>query len=127
MVKNLRCFVISSPLMIKDLGLNWTILGHSERRHVFGETNQVRKMKTILNHPINFILLVHYLIAWVCTCLSAILHTQKQSYNSFASSILCEAGYSRDESFDLNLICKLEEWCNNFCSLMLNDMPFAAL
>jgi len=31
----------TSPLMIKDLGLKWTILGHSERRHVFGETSQL--------------------------------------------------------------------------------------
>ncbi|EER14999.1 triose-phosphate isomerase 1, putative [Perkinsus marinus ATCC 50983] len=26
--------------MIKDAGLNWTILGHSERRHLFNETNE---------------------------------------------------------------------------------------
>ena len=25
--------------MVKDLGLGWTILGHSERRHVMGETD----------------------------------------------------------------------------------------
>jgi len=25
--------------MVKDLGLSWTILGHSERRHVFGESD----------------------------------------------------------------------------------------
>merc|ERR1739847_66164 len=25
--------------MVKDLGLSWTILDHSERRHVFGETD----------------------------------------------------------------------------------------
>ena len=33
---------IFSPAMIKDMGLNWVILGHSERRHVFGESDQVR-------------------------------------------------------------------------------------
>lgn len=33
-----------SPEMIKDVGVNWVILGHSERRNVFGETDQVREM-----------------------------------------------------------------------------------
>jgi len=28
-----------SPAMIRDLGLEWVILGHSERRHVFNETD----------------------------------------------------------------------------------------
>jgi len=28
-----------SPAMIKDLGVSWVILGHSERRNVFGETD----------------------------------------------------------------------------------------
>lgn len=31
----------SSPAMIKDCGVNWVILGHSERRHVFGENDEV--------------------------------------------------------------------------------------
>lgn len=30
-----------SPAMIKDIGVEWVILGHSERRHVFGESNKV--------------------------------------------------------------------------------------
>lgn len=30
-----------SPAMIKDIGVNWVILGHSERRHVFGEPDQL--------------------------------------------------------------------------------------
>jgi len=30
-----------SPAMIKDIGCEWVILGHSERRHVFGESNQL--------------------------------------------------------------------------------------
>ena len=30
-----------SPAMIKDCGVNWVILGHSERRNVFGETDQL--------------------------------------------------------------------------------------
>lgn len=38
-----HCVIISSssPAMIKDCGVNWVILGHSERRHVFGESDEV--------------------------------------------------------------------------------------
>ena len=30
-----------SPMMIKDIGAEWVILGHSERRNVFGESDAV--------------------------------------------------------------------------------------
>ncbi|KAM9326209.1 triosephosphate isomerase [Gastrophryne carolinensis] len=30
-----------SPAMIKDVGAGWVILGHSERRHVFGESDEL--------------------------------------------------------------------------------------
>lgn len=30
-----------SPAMIKDLGIDWVIIGHSERRNVFGETDSL--------------------------------------------------------------------------------------
>lgn len=30
-----------SPAMIKDIGVNWVILGHSERRQVFGESDEL--------------------------------------------------------------------------------------
>lgn len=30
-----------SPAMIKDVNVEWVILGHSERRNVFGESDQV--------------------------------------------------------------------------------------
>ena len=36
-----------SPAMIKDLGLEWVILGHSERRHVFGECDTLIAEKTV--------------------------------------------------------------------------------
>ena len=30
-----------SPAQLKDVGCEWVILGHSERRHVFKEDNEV--------------------------------------------------------------------------------------
>lgn len=30
--------------MLKDVGAGWVILGHSERRHVFGESDQVFRL-----------------------------------------------------------------------------------
>lgn len=33
--------------MLKDLGLKWVILGHSERRHVFNESNALIAEKTV--------------------------------------------------------------------------------
>ncbi|GMS84316.1 hypothetical protein PENTCL1PPCAC_6491, partial [Pristionchus entomophagus] len=35
-----------SPAMLKDLGLQWVIIGHSERRHVFGESDSLTAEKT---------------------------------------------------------------------------------
>ncbi|XP_070561906.1 triosephosphate isomerase-like [Ptychodera flava] len=34
-----------SPAMLKDVGIEWVILGHSERRHVFGETDDLIAQK----------------------------------------------------------------------------------
>ncbi|MBN3299686.1 TPIS isomerase, partial [Amia calva] len=34
----------TSPAMIKDCGVNWVILGHSERRHVFGESDEAQEV-----------------------------------------------------------------------------------
>lgn len=31
----------TSPLMLKDIGINWVILGHSERRQIFGESDEL--------------------------------------------------------------------------------------
>jgi len=36
-----------SPAMIKDVGATWVVLGHSERRHVFGETDELIAEKTV--------------------------------------------------------------------------------
>ena len=39
-----------SPLMLKDMGVEYVILGHSERREYFGETNEIvnKKIKAVL-------------------------------------------------------------------------------
>lgn len=34
-----------SPLMLKELGLDLVMIGHSERRHVFGETDAEENKK----------------------------------------------------------------------------------
>jgi len=38
--------------MLKDLGCTYVIIGHSERRQFFGETDETvnKRMKTALNH-----------------------------------------------------------------------------
>ena len=44
-----------SPQMLHDAGCTWTILGHSERRHIFGETNALlnQKIKFALSSGLN--------------------------------------------------------------------------
>ncbi|XP_019857551.1 PREDICTED: triosephosphate isomerase-like, partial [Amphimedon queenslandica] len=34
-----------SPQMLSDVGIHWVILGHSERRNVFGETDELISAK----------------------------------------------------------------------------------
>ena len=36
-----------SPLMLKDAGCSYVILGHSERRHIFGETDELINKKVL--------------------------------------------------------------------------------
>ncbi len=37
-----------SPLMLKDIGVNTVIIGHSERRQYYGETNEIVNSKVLL-------------------------------------------------------------------------------
>ncbi len=49
-----------SVLMLKDLGVSVVILGHSERRHTYGETDELisAKVQLALKHGLNVILCV---------------------------------------------------------------------
>ncbi|MGL4562040.1 MAG: triose-phosphate isomerase [Brevinema sp.] len=49
-----------SPLMVKDAGATFTLIGHSERRVIFGETDSIvnKKMKVALAHAITPVLCI---------------------------------------------------------------------
>ena len=49
-----------SPVMLNSVGVNWVILGHSERRHIFRESNELinLKVKAALEHNFHVILCV---------------------------------------------------------------------
>ncbi|XP_054716985.1 triosephosphate isomerase B-like [Uloborus diversus] len=53
-----------SPAMIKDIGSDWVILGHSERRNVFGETDDLiaEKVAHALSEGLNVIACVGELL-----------------------------------------------------------------
>lgn len=49
-----------SPLMIKDLGCTWCLVGHSERRRLFFETDDIvrRKIVALMRHDIKPVLCI---------------------------------------------------------------------
>ncbi len=49
-----------SPVMLDELGINLVMIGHSERRHVFGETDveENLKVKAALNHNFTALLCI---------------------------------------------------------------------
>lgn len=49
-----------SPLMLRDVGMDYVIIGHSERREIFGETDEMVNSKTLaaLDHGIDPIVCV---------------------------------------------------------------------
>jgi triosephosphate isomerase len=53
-----------SPLMLKDVGCEYVILGHSERRHIFNENNDIinKKIQKAIEHNLNIIFCVGELL-----------------------------------------------------------------
>lgn len=49
-----------SPCMLEEMGLNLVMIGHSERRHVFGEHNieENKKVKAAINHGFKALLCI---------------------------------------------------------------------
>lgn len=49
-----------SPVMLKELGLDLVMIGHSERRHIFGETDpeENKKVKAALSHGFTTLLCI---------------------------------------------------------------------
>lgn len=41
--------------MLKDVGVRYAIVGHSERRHIFGDTNEIVAKKAVAVHRNNMI------------------------------------------------------------------------
>ncbi len=54
----------NSPLMVRDIGCRYILIGHSERRHVFGETDQMinEKVKAAYEHGIEPMLCIGELL-----------------------------------------------------------------
>lgn len=57
-----------SPAMIKDVGIDWVIIGHSERRNVFGETDSVSNFPKL--YHVFSVFVIHYVPFEICTLAS---------------------------------------------------------
>lgn len=84
-----------SPVMLKDLGVKYVIIGHSERRQFFGETNESvnKKVKAAINQGIRPIV-----------CVGETLEQHDQSLaNKVVQDQLAEglAGITEEQAADL--------------------------
>jgi triosephosphate isomerase len=62
--------------MLKDVGIKWVVLGHSERRSVFGESDKV--FKTIITLLIIILCIVFLLFETIEKMRNLLIYFQKQ-------------------------------------------------
>ncbi len=74
-----------SPLMLKAIGVSFVIIGHSERRHIFGESDDIigKKVKSAITHGICPIL-----------CVGETLEQREQGRTNEVISMQLDAGLS---------------------------------
>ncbi|KAK4473184.1 hypothetical protein MN116_004363 [Schistosoma mekongi] len=74
-----------SPSMIKDVGCDWVILGHSERRSIFGESDELLTIKCVEKN-------------------------KRNTRETKAEQTKCWYRWSVDEPFILDKIKSIDEW-----------------
>jgi len=91
---------ISIP-MIKDCGASHVIVGHSERRHVFGETNEWinKKIKALLSHGLKPIL-----------CIGETLEQRESGSTELVLKEQLEKGFSSINDIDKCIIAYEPVW-----------------
>ncbi|OCC14560.1 Triosephosphate isomerase [Dissulfuribacter thermophilus] len=74
-----------SPLMLKAIGVSFVIIGHSERRHIFGESDDLigKKVKSAITHGICPIL-----------CVGETLEQREQGHTNEVISTQIDGGLS---------------------------------
>ena len=85
-----------SSEMLKDLGVHWVLAGHSERRRIFGETDEITAMKVkrisaVGLHPIICVgeELADRQAGKATTAVLSQLHSLKDAVNDWRSVVLC--------------------------------------
>ncbi len=75
-----------SPVMLKDAGCSFVIIGHSERRHIFGETDAevAEKVRSALDHGLNPVI-----------CVGETLEEREQGQTNDVTSGMVKAGFSK--------------------------------